>query len=182
MIQETIFAPIWLTQVHFRIAKREDLPALEWGGDYAHFRRLFREVYEASRQGKSIMWVVDLPGPGIIGQLFVQLSSARSELADGATRAYLYSFRVKPAYRNHGIGARLLQVVEADLVKRRFQWVTLNVGRDNPRARRFYEKHGYQMVAAEPGRWSYLDEEDRRHEVYEPAWRMEKNLAQSRLS
>jgi ribosomal protein S18 acetylase RimI-like enzyme len=122
------------------------------------------------------LWVAELAGAGVIGQVFVQLTSGRKELADGVQRAYVYGFRVRPEYRNCGIGERMLKTLENDLARRRFQWVTLNVGRDNPNAQRFYERHGYRVVASEPGRWSYLDDEGERHEVHEPAWRMEKSL------
>ena len=128
------------------------------------------------RQGKVLMWVIESPGVGVFGQMFVQLSGARVELADGVTRAYLYSFRIQPAYRCQGLGSRFLCFVEEDLVQRRFIWASLNVGRDNPAARRFYERHGYRIVATEPGRWSYLDDRGHRQQVHEPAWRMQKSL------
>lgn len=153
-----------------------DLPALEWDGEYSHFRRLYAEIYQSAKRGRSVLWVADLQGAGVIGQLFVQLTSGRPELADGARRAYIYGFRVKPAYRRRGVGTRLLLATEADLVQRGFFWVTLNVARDNPDARRLYEQLGYHVVAADPGQWSYLDEKGQRREVYEPAWRMEKRL------
>jgi len=155
---------------------QNDLPALEWDGEYRHFRRLYRDIYHSACQGKAVLWVGDLENEGVIGQVFVQLDSARKELADGVSRAYIYGFRVRPKYRSQGVGGHILQTVERDLTGRAFQFVTLNVGRDNPDARRFYERYGYQVVAAEPGRWSYLDDQGNRREVHEPAWRMEKHL------
>ena len=123
-----------------------------------------------------MLWVAELPGVGVIGQLFVQLKSRRPELADGAGRAYIYAFRVRPAYRHHGLGTHMLQIVEADLRERGFRRVTLNVGRHNLQARRLYERLGYRVVAAEPGRWTYVDHRGRVRCVHEPAWRMEKVL------
>lgn len=165
-----------VSQVTIRLLRENDLPALEWEGEYRHFRRLYREIYQSAVQGKAVLWVAEIEAVGIIGQVFVQLVSGRKELADGYRRAYVYGFRVRPEYRNCGIGGRLLQILEADLAKNSFLWVTLNVGKDNPRAQRFYERHGYRIVGDEPGRWSYLDDQGRRHEVHEPAWRMEKSL------
>lgn len=167
----------WFSQLEIRQLTREDLPALEWGGEYAHFRRLYREVYQSARVGRAVMWVADLAVKGVIGQLFVQLNSARIELADGVMRAYIYGFRVQPAYRSFGVGARLLQTAENDLSRRKYSWVTLNVARQNLDARRFYEGHGYHVVGPVPGRWSYLDEQGRRNYVHEPAWRMQKRLS-----
>ena len=159
-----------------RQVTQHDLQALEWDGDYRHFRRLYRDIYHSACQGKAVLWVADLESEGVIGQVFVQLASARKELADGASRAYIYGFRVWPKYRRLGIGGHMLQIVEQDLTLRSFQLATLNVGRENQDARRFYERFGYQVVAAEPGRWSYLDDRGNRREVHEPAWRMEKHL------
>jgi ribosomal protein S18 acetylase RimI-like enzyme len=167
--------------VKIRLVDRQDLSALEWDGEYTHFRRLYREIYQSTALGKALMWVADLPGAGVIGQLFIQFDSSRKELADGNLRAYLYGFRIKPAYRGEGVGSRLLQTAESDLVRRRLLFATLNVGRHNLDARRFYERHGYRVVADEAGRWSFLDDQDQRHEVYEPAWRMEKRLGADKL-
>lgn len=166
-------------QVIIRLLRSEDLPALEWGGEYRHFRRLYADIYRSACQGKALMWVAELPDVGVIGQVFVQLSSGRKELADGVRRAYIYGFRIQPAYRSLGIGGRMLQVVEADLLQRRFQFVTLNVAQDNLAALRFYRQRGYQVIAEEAGEWSYLDDTGQRRQVHEPAWRMEKALTPS---
>jgi ribosomal protein S18 acetylase RimI-like enzyme len=123
-----------------------------------------------------VLWVADLAPTGVIGQVFVQLDSARKELADGQTRAYVYGFRVRPIYRSQGVGALMLETLERDLLNRGYRLSTLNVGRENPRARGFYERYGYRVVGDEPGRWSYLDDQGKRQEVHEPAWRMEKRL------
>ncbi|HWQ84749.1 MAG TPA: GNAT family N-acetyltransferase [Anaerolineales bacterium] len=167
----------WLSQVTIRHLEAGDLPALEWDGEYTHFRRLFQDAYEYALQGRSILWVADLQGRGVIGQLFIQLFSGRRELADGNNRAYIYGFRIQPPYRRAGLGTRMMNVAEQELIARDFQYVTLNVGHNNPDAKRLYETHGYQVVASEPGRWSYLDHEGIRRDVDEPAWRMEKKLS-----
>lgn len=166
----------WLSQVVIRHLRSTDLPGLEWGGQYAHFRRLFQDAYDYARQGRSILWVADLQGKGLIGQLFIQLFSSRIELADGQERAYIYGFRIQPPYRRAGLGTRMLSAAENELIALGYQYVTLNVGQNNPDAQRLYENLGYQIVASEPGRWSYLDNEGTRREVDEPAWRMVKKL------
>ena len=145
----------WLSQVQIRLGREEDLPALEWQGEFIHFRKLYRQVYQNACDGKACIWVAELEQAGIIGQVFVQFISSRKELADGETRAYVYGFRVQAAYRGSGVGTELLKQVEQDLQKRHFRWITLNVSRQNLGAQRFYKRNGYQMVAAEAGRWSY---------------------------
>jgi ribosomal protein S18 acetylase RimI-like enzyme len=165
-----------ISSVRIRTAAEEDLPALEWNGEYAHFRRLYQDIFRSSKRGEAVLWVAELEDQEIIGQLFVQLNSARPELADGIRRAYIYGFRVQAAYQGRGVGTRMMQAAEGDLLQRGYQLVTLNVNRDNPGARRLYERLGYRVVAAEEGRWSYVDDRGQRREVHEPAWRMEKKL------
>jgi ribosomal protein S18 acetylase RimI-like enzyme len=159
-----------------RHATQTDLPALEWDGELTRFRRLYAEAYERAEAGDAVIWVAELPGGGVVGQLFVSFRSGRPELSDGLTRAYIYGVRVRSTYRNQGIGTHLMHTVEADLARRGFRYATLNVGRENPDACRFYERLGYRVVAPEPGRWTYEDENGICHEVHEPAWRMEKPL------
>ncbi len=167
---------LWVSQVQIRTVREEDLAGLEWDGEYAHFRRVYADAYERAKSGRSILWIADLPGAGVIGQVFIQLICDRPELADGVNRAYLYAFRIRPDYRSQGLGTRMLAVVEQDLRRRRFHSVTLNVARENVRARKLYERLGYRVVAPEQGIWSYPDENGTWHNVKEPAWRMEKPL------
>lgn len=122
------------------------------------------------------MWVAELTAHGVIGQVFTQLISNRIELADGKDRAYIYGFRIRPAYRGQGLGSKMLKLVEIDLQQRGFRFVTLNVGQDNILARKLYERMGYRVVDSDPGEWSYLDHDGVHREVSEPAWRMEKTL------
>ena len=79
----------WVSRVNIRSANASDLPALEWDGEFAHFRRVYADAFQRMANGKTIIWVADLPGTGIIGQVFIQLTCDREELADGMRRAYL---------------------------------------------------------------------------------------------
>ena len=85
---------IELGDLIIRNAAEEDLPALEWDGEYSHFRNLFRNLYLSSLKGETKLWVAEMPEIGLIGQIFVQFISSRSDIADGRLRAYLFSFRV----------------------------------------------------------------------------------------
>jgi len=169
--------PNLIELVQFRTANEQDLGALEWDGEYIHFRRLYRQIYQNVCAGKALIWVAEMLEGGLIGQLFVQLSSNRTELADGEVRAYIYGFRIKPPFRRQGLGSRILQAAEQDLIERQYIYATLNVGRDNPLALRFYQRYGYQVVGTEPGRWSFVDHLGNQQEVLEPAWRMQKKLS-----
>lgn len=158
-----------------RHLRKSDLPALEWGGEYTHFRELYKNSFKNAEMGRSVLWVVEIRRIGVVGQLFVQLQSGRKELADGKERAYIYGFRIQPEYREKGIGTRMMKVAEQDIYSRGFSKITLNVSRDNPDARRLYERLGYRIVADEPGKWSFIDHEGRVRHIDEPSWRMEKN-------
>lgn len=165
-----------LDNIRVRKLTKEDLPALEWDGEYTHFRNVYKGVYQRTQIGTAAAWVAESPLDGIIGQLFLQIDCDRPELANGWNRAYLYSFRIKPAYRNLGLGTKMLAVLEDYLIARHYTRLTLNVARDNPDAIRLYKKLGFQIVAEEPGIWSYIDHMGKLCTVEEPSWRMEKHL------
>jgi len=167
----------FVSRVVLRHLKREELNDLEWEGEYTHFRHLYEETFARTRRGTAIMWVAVLPGTGIIGQVFIQLNCSRPELADGERRAYLYSFRVRATYRGQGLGTFILNRVENDLVQRGYSYLTLNVAKENTRARKLYQRSGYKVVAHEPGIWDYIDDKGYWRHVDEPAWRMEKKIS-----
>lgn len=168
----------WLDRFDVRHLKGHELGQLEWDSEYIHFKRQFESVYRDYLLGRAVPWVaVRHEGGLIVGQVFVLLSGRiPGRSTDGRRCAYMYSIRVKPNYRSRGLGSRMMAVAEADLAARGYQTVTLNVARSNQDAQRFYQRHGYQVVAPEPGQWSYLDHTGRRRFVDEPAWRMEKDL------
>jgi len=166
----------WLARVQIRTMTEDDLPSLEWDGEYTHFRRVYADAFNRFQHGLSVLWVAVLPGVGVIGQVFIQLICDRLELADGTNRAYLYSFRVRPEFRSAGLGTRIMEVVFDDLRRRGFRSLTLNVAKDNPRARKLYERNHFRIVAHEPGRGTFQDEKGAWQTVEEPAWRMERRL------
>jgi ribosomal protein S18 acetylase RimI-like enzyme len=159
-----------------RQVTKADLPALEWEGEYLMFRRMFATLYQGTLAGNTLMWVIEHPGSGIIGQAFVMLKSGERGAADGKNRAYVFSFRVKSQWRNRGIGKYLMAFIEDDLRKRGFKFVTLNVAQDNPAALRLYEHLGYQIINAHAGVWSFIDHEGNLQHVNEPSWRMMKRI------
>ena len=159
-----------------RKIQQNDLPDLEWEGEFKHFRRLYINAFQNQQNGNAVLWVVEFPEVGIIGQAFVQLSGSRPELADGHIRAYIYSVRIKHAFRNLGIGSKIMRHAEQDILQRGYSFATLNVGKQNYKARRFYQRLGYRVISDEPGKWSYLDHHGKRQYVHEPSWRMQKQL------
>jgi len=163
-------------RVHIRPLEKADLPGLEWEGEFTHFRKLYQQHYENSLGGNTLIWVAVSSNAEVIGQVFLLLLSRQRELADGVFQAYLFSFRIKPAYRDQGLGSFMLAMVEGFLRERDFRFLRLNVARTNPLARRMYEKHGYRIIGPDPCIWRYQDQNGEWRMCHEPAWKMIKKL------
>lgn len=160
-----------------RQVTKADLHALEWEGAYQHYRWMYANLYRSTRAGLALMWLVETSRRELIGQAFVMLVSGDKEAADGKNRAYVFGFRVKPEWRNRGVGRHLMTFIEDDLWQRGFRTITLNVAKDNPAALRLYQRLGYRVIASKSGIWSYKDHKGRLRQVNEPAWRMLKKLS-----
>jgi len=167
-------------QVTVRPLMESDLPALEWDGEYSHFRKLYAQHYCSMRNGTTLIWVAETESKNLIGQLFLLLYSQQREVADGIRRAYIFSFRVKPNFRNLGLGSAMIKLAETELINRGYSEIRLNVARDNPAARRLYERLGYHVIGSDPGIWKYQDQYGRWQTVKEPAWKMLKILRVNR--
>jgi ribosomal protein S18 acetylase RimI-like enzyme len=160
-----------------RPIEEQDLPALEWGGVYLHFRRLFRQAYEDMKIGtRQLLMMEHSPTGEMVGQIFIQWSSSDPRFADGTRRGYLYALRIKPAFQSRGLGTRMLLAAENELRRRGMDTASIGVEKDNPRACALYKRQGYRIIADDPGRWSYFDHEGNIQEVLEPAWLMEKRI------
>jgi ribosomal protein S18 acetylase RimI-like enzyme len=161
--------------VVLRLATAADLPKLEWYGQFAHFRNLFRRTFREQQQGHRLMLIADC-NDFPIGQVFVQLNSNESRLDDSQKRAYLYSLRVMEMFRGKGIGTRLIQEAETTVSGMGYHSITIAAAKDNPEARRLYERMGYHVIAEDSGHWSYLDHRGIVQYVHEPCWVLEKRL------
>ncbi len=169
--------PAWLAQVQIRLLCAADLPALEWEGAYTHFRRVYARALERAQRGEAALWVAEGEAARLVGQVFVLLlSHTDPSLADGRQRAFIHSFRVRLECRDAGLGSRLLDAAEADLIQRGFSTVSLNVALENEGASRLYERRGYRRLHTVSGDWSYEDHLGDLRQVHEPGWRMEKKL------
>jgi ribosomal protein S18 acetylase RimI-like enzyme len=166
----------WLARVRYRKAVEADLREIEWEGAYSKYRQVYENVYQRAGSGLALMWVAELPEFGLIGQGFVQLKMHDHSCANGKDRAYLHSFRVRPAMRNRGLGANLMTFIEQDLIQRGFRELTLNVAEDNEGALRLYQRLGYSILKEISGKWSFYDEKGKLQKVVEPGYRLIKVL------
>lgn len=158
-----------------RFATAADLKALEWDGEYAHYRRLFKRAIEEAQHGRRILLLAEIEGR-LVGQLFVQLTTRVNLSTEGVSSGYLYAFRVKPPYRNRGVGSQLIHEAETHLAARGFHRAVISVAKRNVGALRLYERAGYAVFTENSGDWSYIDHEGKLREVREPAFVLEKWL------
>lgn len=161
--------------VTIRQLKQDDLPKLEWYGQFQHYRRLFMRSYKGQLAGNRIMLVADINGFPV-GRLFIQLNSPRSKLSDGFTKAYLYSFQVMEMFRGQHIGTQLIKTAEAILQSKQYKIATIAVTKDNAGGLRLYQRHGYVIYDEEAGHWQYTDHRGVLQSVHEPCWLLHKML------
>jgi GNAT superfamily N-acetyltransferase len=161
--------------VNFRFAEREDLPKLEWYGEYTHFRRVFQRAFDDQQIGRRLM-LLAVVNNWPIGQVFIQLENLDDVYSGSGKRAYLYSLRVMDAFQRRGIGTALIREAEEILVARDYRSLSIAAAKENPGARRLYERYGFRVFLEDAGRWSYVDHEGKTRHVVEPCWVLEKNL------
>ena len=157
--------------VTLRLATAEDLPKLEWHGQYIHFRNMFRRTFREQQIGRRLMLLADFNNFPI-GHIFIQLRSSNRR----RPRAYFYSFRVMEMFRRQGVGTWLLANAEALVYDQGLRRAAIAAAKDNHDARRLYERLGYQVYGDDAGRWSYIDHRGQTCHVSEPCWLLEKIL------
>ncbi len=87
--------------VVIRVATQEDLPRLEWYGQYIHYRNLFRRAYRDQQLGTRLMLVADCNGFPI-GYVFILFMD--DELGNNKLISILC--RVMEMFHSQGIGKR----------------------------------------------------------------------------
>ncbi|HEY3289617.1 MAG TPA: GNAT family N-acetyltransferase [Anaerolineae bacterium] len=92
--------------------------------------------------------------------------------------AFLMAAHVEPEYQSRGIGTALFNHLEQVARQHGFGAMMLHVGKENPNARRLYERLGYLVCGEEVNRWSHRDG-DRIIEHTEDCWLMRKDLPSS---
>lgn len=158
-----------------RIAQAQDIKKLEWYGQFAHYRNLFRRSYKEQEIGNRLLLVMDCDGFPI-ARLFIQFLSNNLNIANGSDRAYLYSFTVMELFRNKGIGTKMLASAEEILRGRGYKMATISVAKDNPRALHLYQRMKYVTFAEDKGQWQYRDQFGKIRLVSEPCWLLQKYL------
>jgi ribosomal protein S18 acetylase RimI-like enzyme len=161
-----------------RHGKEDDLPALEWEGEYTRYRSVYRAAWDDVRRGQRAILVAEVEG-FIVGQIFVHFTCPWPVPGADRPAGYLYAFRVRPTHRGRGIGRGLLFEAERTLTAAGSTHAVIAVSQDNLDARRLYERMGYDWLAEDPGTWTYRDDRGRSHMVSEPAHLLVKELTDS---
>ncbi|GAB5490579.1 MAG: hypothetical protein Phog2KO_07940 [Phototrophicaceae bacterium] len=162
--------------VTFRKLCEDDLPKLEWYGEFKHFRNLFRRSYQGQLRGERLMLVADV-NDFPIGRLFIQYGhKGRSRLSDGRSKGYLYSFHLMEIFRGKGIGTQLIHTAEDILIRQNYSWATISVTKDNEGALRLYQGQGYSIFGEDEGKWHYHDHHGMVRYVHEPSFLLKKRL------
>ena len=158
--------------------EERDLPALEWDGEFVHFRNLFRQSFEDMR-------LRDAPAAGHGTPTerrhrrpdFSAMEQQRSAVCRWAPARVSVFPAGKARIPAARLGNRLMDEAEKILRERGMDTASIGVEKDNPDARALYERQGYHIIADDPGTWSYVDHLGQRQQVVEPAWLMEKKLS-----
>jgi ribosomal protein S18 acetylase RimI-like enzyme len=120
---------------------------LEWFGLFARYRQLYVDTFARSEKGEIVM-LVAVVNEFPVGSVWIDLVKQREQ-----STGILYALRVLPPLQNLGIGTRLIAAVEDLLLKRGYKIVELGVDKDNPDAKRLYERLGYRLLRDNLEKW-----------------------------
>lgn len=164
-----------LSSMTIRRVKKSDLPALEWGGEYTHFRKVYQHSFTEAERGDRILLVAESDGE-LIGQIFIHLNANNLGTRRSEPTAYLYSFRVRQPYRGMGVGSKLLTFAEQTLREMGFLLAVIAVSKSNERALDLYQKWGFSIFREDSGRWAYYDHQGQLQQVHDPSFMLMKEL------
>jgi ribosomal protein S18 acetylase RimI-like enzyme len=158
------------TPVTIRTCTAEDLPKLEWFGMFAAHREIIHAAYESQEQGENFMLVADVHG-WAVGQLWIDLAKKRED-----STGILWALRVFPFLQNLRIGTRLIKAGEQFLRGQGFGCAEIGAEKDDPAARRLYERLGYRLVGSERSEYSYTGPDGAPVHVPVDEWILHKRL------
>jgi ribosomal protein S18 acetylase RimI-like enzyme len=166
------------SSINIRRVRRSDLHALEWDGEYIHFRKVYQHSFKEAERGDRILLVAESEGI-LIGQIFIHLNAVNLGTNLSEPTAYLYSFRVREAYRGQGVGSKLLSHAEHTLRELGFRVAVIAVSKSNDRALDLYQKWGFAIFREDSGQWSYVDHRGQFQQVHDPSFMLMKNIVPS---
>ena len=131
--------------------RADELAGLDWSGNPAHLRSVAAALHRAAR-GLEDYLVVRAPGGQPIAKMRVDYTS---EAGTGA----FSQLAVLGPLQGLGIATMLIGAGEQRVRARGLTFAGLGVEDDNPRARRLYERLGYQASGRQHASWEYEDDD-----------------------
>jgi ribosomal protein S18 acetylase RimI-like enzyme len=129
----------------------DDLACLAWSGNPAHLRSVAAALRRAARALEDYL-VVRAPGGQPVAKMRVDYTSE----ADSGVFSQL---AVMEALQGLGIATMLIGAGEQRVRTRGLAFAALGVEDDNPRARRLYERLGYQPAGRQHASWEVEDDD-----------------------
>jgi GNAT superfamily N-acetyltransferase len=160
-------------EVTIRPSTGRDLPHLEWYGLYTPHRPIIDEAFERQQRGEVLMLLAIANGFPV-GQAWIDFTARADE---SPAVALLWAVRVYPFLQGMGIGARLLAAAERAARAHGAAFAEIGVERDNPGARRLYERAGYRVHGERVDEFGYPGWDGREVRVVVDQWMLRKDLA-----
>jgi ribosomal protein S18 acetylase RimI-like enzyme len=129
--------------------RNDDLAGLAWSGNPAHLRSVAAALQRAAR-GLEDYLVVRAPGGPPVAKMRVDYTSQ-------ADTGVFSQLAVTGPLQGLGIATMLIGVGEQRVRARGLAFAALGVEDTNPRARRLYERLGYQAADRQHASWEYED-------------------------
>lgn len=133
-----------------RRARAGDLPALEWMGLYTRHRDVIERAFAAQERGDGLMLLAvsaDFP----IAQVWIDFLGGSEP-----DTAMFWAVRTFFPLQRTGIGRRMMEIAEAELRRRGYRSVELEVEGWNAKALGFYERLGWQVKERSDGPEGWL--------------------------
>jgi ribosomal protein S18 acetylase RimI-like enzyme len=131
--------------------RRDDLGDLAWSGDPEHLRGV----------AAAIEWAADGPEDYLAARAPTgePVAKIRIEYAIEDDVGVLSQLATIGELQGLGIATLLIETAESRIRGRGMAVAALGVEDDNPRARRLYERLGYQAFDRRPAAWRYEDDD-----------------------
>lgn len=157
-------------EVIIRECTEEDLPRLEWFGLFTAHRGLIERAWRRHRRGENLFLVAEAQGFPV-GQVWVDLTRKAAESA-----GLVWALRVFPLFQGRGVGTRLMGAAEQAMRARGVPISEVGVEKDNPGARRLYERLGYRVVSEWREEYDYITPEGHTVRALTEQWVLHKRL------
>lgn len=157
-------------EVTIRPCTEEDLPKLEWFGQFTEHREIFYQTFERHRKGTALMLVAEanrFPA----GQVWINFKKSRE-----SSIGVIWALRVLGPFQGHGIGTRLINAAERELRERGVEEAEIGVETHNHRAAQLYERLGYRIADRSLDEYSFTTPDGTRMTVPVDQWLLRKNL------